>query len=58
MKLDPTISKDRAIPSSKKYAMYFNGLCECAGTTEPRRQSPFLPGAARFAVCGMQKRLA
>jgi hypothetical protein len=44
MKLDPTISKDRAIPSSKKYAIRFNSLCPCAGTTEPRRQPPFLPG--------------
>jgi hypothetical protein len=44
MKLDPTISKDRAIPSFKKISIYFNSLCAGAGTTEPRWQSPFLPG--------------
>jgi hypothetical protein len=48
MKLDPTISKDRAIPNSKKYTIYFSNLCGCAGTTEPRRQSPFLPRGGKI----------
>src|SRR3979409_332602 len=48
MKLDPTISKDRAIPNSKKYTIYISNLCGCEGTAEPRGQSPFLPRGGKI----------
>ena len=55
MKLDHEISKDRAIPGSKKYlyiAMAYTRIAETAGR---RRDLLFCP-AARFAVCVANKR--
>jgi hypothetical protein len=57
MKLDPTISKDRAIPSFKKYqcvSIAYGPVRELLSRAGNRLFCP----AARFAVCGMQKRLA
>jgi hypothetical protein len=55
MKLDHEISKDRAIPSYKKYldiSIPYNHIAEAAR----RRRGPLFCPAARFAVCVANKR--
>jgi hypothetical protein len=44
MKLDLTISKDRAIPSSKKNQYISIAYGHIGKAAEPRRRPPFLPG--------------
>jgi hypothetical protein len=50
MKLDHGISKDRAIPSSKKYLYISIAYSHIAETAEAATRPLFCP-AARFAVC-------
>jgi hypothetical protein len=44
MKLDHEISKDRAIPSSKKYLYISISYARIVETAGRRRGPPFLPG--------------
>jgi hypothetical protein len=55
MKLDHEISKDRAIPSSKKYLFVSMPYARIAEAANCRRDLLFCP-AARFAVCVAYRR--